>query len=335
MRLLPSPRPNIWDVNGIPLVNGTLNFFVAGTTTPKAVFLDAGGVTSLGSIVTLNSRGEATVFLNDDAKYKLIVKDSSGTIIYTIDEICGIPNIATTDSQLGALSGLTASTAELNILDGATLTTAELNILDGATVTFSELNILDGATLSTAELNLLDGVTASTAELNYVDTTAGTLTASKAVVVDSSSNIDQFKITGDLTHQGAVRNPLFEVEVTATVAQLNSGAVTVQTSSGSERYKVRDITVTNSQAAFDAGGDKGVALQDSSGTVVWTVVTSALLKSQAVTQWGTTGVPGPAIGGHVRTASTAGENIVVTYSGGTTNYASGTLHMTLLLEKTA
>ena len=80
----------------------------------------------------------------------------------------------------GSATQVTASGAELNKLSGCTSSTAELNILTGAQ-------------LDTNELNLLDGVTASTAELNYVDVTAGTLTASKALVADSNSTINTVK----------------------------------------------------------------------------------------------------------------------------------------------
>jgi hypothetical protein len=65
--------------------------------------------------------------------------------------------------------------------------------LGGVTVTATaaELNTLDGITSSTAELNILDGVTATAAEINYLDLTTGpgTAEASKALVLDSSSNI--------------------------------------------------------------------------------------------------------------------------------------------------
>ena len=44
-------------------------------------------------------------------------------------------------------------------------------------------------TATAAELNKLDNCTATTAELNYVDVTAGTATASKALVLDASKNI--------------------------------------------------------------------------------------------------------------------------------------------------
>ena len=57
-------------------------------------------------------------------------------------------------------------------------------------------------TATAAELNILDGVTSTAAELNLVDgSTAGTVVASKAVVVDSNKDIASFRnvtLTGEL-----------------------------------------------------------------------------------------------------------------------------------------
>ena len=129
-------------------------------------------------------------------------------------------------------TAVSATAAELNILDGVTATFSELNILDGVTATFSELNIIDGVTASTEDINAITNfeetvsattsevsiktgktinivdvsgleiggtaVSATAAELNYVDVTAGTATASKAVVLDGSSQIDTISISGAL-----------------------------------------------------------------------------------------------------------------------------------------
>ena len=114
--------------------------------------------------------------------------------------------ITSTAAELNILDGVTSTAAELNILDGVTSTAAELNILDGVTATAAELNIIDGVTSTTAELNILDGVTSTAAELNLVDgITAGTVTASKAVIVDSNKDLTGLRnltISGDLTVSG-------------------------------------------------------------------------------------------------------------------------------------
>ena len=106
------------------------------------------------------------------------------------------------------IGSATITEAELEILDGATVTTAELNILDGVTATASELNIMDGVTATTSELNILDGVTSTASELNLVDgITAGTVSASKAVIVDSNKDISGFRNisnTGTITASGDI-----------------------------------------------------------------------------------------------------------------------------------
>ena len=154
----------------------------------------------------------------------------------------------------GSAVQVTATAAELNKLDGATLGTAiaskatvldsnlhmnvvkttglylgasgsavqvtasaaELNKLDGCTASTTELNLIDGCTASTTELNLIDGVTATTAELNYVDVTAGSATASKAVVLDSNSHINTVKTAA--LHIGSSGS---ETQVTSSAAELN------------------------------------------------------------------------------------------------------------------
>jgi len=70
----------------------------------------------------------------------------------------------------------------------------------------------DIVTSTAAELNKLDGATVSTAQLNFNDVTAGTLTASKALVADSMSTIDTIK-TNALHLNG--------IQVTSSAAELN------------------------------------------------------------------------------------------------------------------
>jgi hypothetical protein len=96
----------------------------------------------------------------------------------------------------------------VSFLNGANLNTLKI---DGTEVTSTpaELNILDGATLSLAELNILTGVTATAAQLNFNVVTAGTLTASKALVADASSQIDIVDVTGSLKIDG---NPAIQCE---------------------------------------------------------------------------------------------------------------------------
>ena len=126
------------------------------------------------------------------------------------------------------------------------------------TSTAAELNILDGVTSTATELNLLDGVTATTDELNFVDTTAGTVAASKAVVVDANkdtSGARNITATGIIasTADGATALQLgpsghFTVEVDSSnrlVFKFN-GTVIMRLSSGGALETADNITAYQS-----------------------------------------------------------------------------------------
>jgi len=77
-----------------------------------------------------------------------------------------------------------------------TVTQSLPGITGAVTSTHTELNLLDGVTSTTGELNILDGVTADKDEINVLDgVTGGTVTASKALVVDGSSALDALTVT--------------------------------------------------------------------------------------------------------------------------------------------
>ena len=102
---------------------------------------------------------------------------------------------SSTDGQLDIVADteiqLAATTVDLN----GNLDVSGSLTLGGTTITATgaELNILDGVTSTASELNLVDGIT------------AGTVSASKAVIVGSNKDISGFRnlsITGDLTVAG-------------------------------------------------------------------------------------------------------------------------------------
>lgn len=81
-----------FDSNGDPLVNGTIEFYLSGTTTPTSIYSDSAG-TAIGTSVTLNSSGApansgtaVALFFDTDITYKIVRKDSAGNEISpTID----------------------------------------------------------------------------------------------------------------------------------------------------------------------------------------------------------------------------------------------------------
>jgi hypothetical protein len=164
------------------------------------------------NIVDTATGGVGSYDLNGDSL--ILDEDQDTTITADTDDqidiaIAGADDFRFTANTFTALSGSSVVIPDGGLTLGSTAVTstaAELNILDGVTSTAAELNILDGVTSTAAELNILDGVTSTAAELNLVDgITAGTVSASKAVIVDSNKDLTGLRnltISGDLTVSG-------------------------------------------------------------------------------------------------------------------------------------
>lgn len=125
-------------------------------------------------------------------------------------------------------------------------------------------------------------------------------------------------------------------DITCTAAALaTAGHVTIQASTGSKQYIVRDIRMNYSAAGLSGGGgDRLLVVTD--GTTVWnnTGITAALLGTPINTIWGGTGNP---LAGTVamNTASAAGVTIYAAYSGGTTDFTTGSVVISVLTQRTA
>ena len=96
----PTPKLQFFAANGTPLVGGKLYSYAAGTTTPLATYTDAGGGTANPNPVILDSRGEASVWLNTDL-YKLRLTTATDVDVWTVDNVGG--NV--TLNQLAASGG--------------------------------------------------------------------------------------------------------------------------------------------------------------------------------------------------------------------------------------
>jgi hypothetical protein len=91
-----SPGLRITDSDDNPLAGGYINFYAAGTTTPKAVYSDADLSTSLGTTVDLNSAGAPVSGGNTPVliypglgDYKIRYYDADDTLIFEFDDYPG------------------------------------------------------------------------------------------------------------------------------------------------------------------------------------------------------------------------------------------------------
>lgn len=81
------------DANGDPLSGGTIEIYVAGTSTPAASTSDKAGLIPNSWPLTLDTLGlntQGAVWLTGGSAYKFVIKDSDGVTLRTIDYIAGV-----------------------------------------------------------------------------------------------------------------------------------------------------------------------------------------------------------------------------------------------------
>ena len=149
-----------------------------GTTAPSS--LNAGELAFSGGSGTQGNMGQR-LFIGDPANSNAVTVIGGNYFSNLMDHAHG-----TTTASSVLIVDANKSTSELR--------TAALYLGTSGSDTL--------ITATAAELNILDGVTSTAAELNLVDgSTAGTVVASKAVVVDSNKDIASFRnvtLTGEL-----------------------------------------------------------------------------------------------------------------------------------------
>lgn len=212
-----------FDSAGDPLINGTLEFYLAGTTTATDAFSDNVG-TSAGTSVTLNAYGYpesggniVTLFRDQSKAFKIILKDATAATLWTMDNI---PAVASFDSASAA------KLAYITVTQAVDLDTMETDIatayqVDGtvaltADITMPATFFVNGSTTSgiTASVTQTQGQGALTSQINEVATVAtdsdtvtlpDALAGRRVTIINSSGNILQiFPATDDSIADGAV-----------------------------------------------------------------------------------------------------------------------------------
>jgi len=169
--------------NSLPISDGA----VSNGRNKFIEFTDGGDLGATAYVQLTPNDAEKTVHIRNSLSGSRSILIFQGTYNSGRDfEITNGSDVFLKFSGGGSTATVTDVYASLAVtkIDAATLAIGGTNV----TSTAAELNILDGVTATATELNKLDGVTATTTELNYVDTTAGTVVASKAVIVDSNKD---------------------------------------------------------------------------------------------------------------------------------------------------
>lgn len=130
------------------------------------------------------------------------------------------------------------------------------------------------------------------------------------------------------------QSDLIWYDVTCSAAALaTAGKVNIQVSSGTKRYKLRDVKVNYGASGLSGGGgDRLLAISDATTVYNNAGITAALLGTPINTVWGGTGNP---VAGTVaqNTSTVAGANLYFQYSGGTTDYTTGSVVISVLVQR--
>lgn len=92
--------------NGVPMVNGTVSVYLAGTTTPSNTWQDEAQTTLNTNPIVLDARGEAVIYLDPTLTYKFVLKNAGGVIQWTQDNLSSGVTGASIATSINAITKL-------------------------------------------------------------------------------------------------------------------------------------------------------------------------------------------------------------------------------------
>ena len=115
---------------GVILSGGLIYTYVAGTTTLQATYTDSGAGTANANPIVLDSSGRLTtsIWVLGGVSLKVIIKDSSGNTLATVDNISGINDIGNILLAPGPIGSTTPSTGSFTTLSVSGSTTFGGNV---------------------------------------------------------------------------------------------------------------------------------------------------------------------------------------------------------------
>lgn len=98
----PFGNTQIVDENGAPAVGWKINTYTAGSSSPLTTYTSSDGITPQSNPIILNALGFPTlgqIWLTEGLMYKFQVTDENDVVKYTVDNVSGINDTASTTSQ--------------------------------------------------------------------------------------------------------------------------------------------------------------------------------------------------------------------------------------------
>lgn len=103
------PKIQFSNSQGVPLANGSVTVYIAGSTTLATTYQDEALTAANPNPVPLDSQGCCTMFLDPDEKYKFVLKNASGVTQsgWPVDTISGAQTLTSLAPKLAQLVPLT------------------------------------------------------------------------------------------------------------------------------------------------------------------------------------------------------------------------------------
>ena len=115
-----------FDNSGVPLAGGLLYSYEAGTTTPAPTYTTIAGNIANTNPIVLDASGRPPneIWLEGGIQYKLVLKTSTGVLLWTMDNLSGLPSAGSQDYQTA-----TAGQTVFNVGFTYTVGNNSLNVL--------------------------------------------------------------------------------------------------------------------------------------------------------------------------------------------------------------
>jgi hypothetical protein len=186
------PRSVLLDADGNPISGGSVSFYDAGTTTPRAVYSDAGLTTPISQPVTADSAGRLPLIYMTTGSFKIVVADADAVTVYTADNLdSGVPaGSGALAVSAGGTGATTASGARTSLGAAAqsdldTLSSAVSSIQGQITDVGGTLGDIAGLDTITRDY-LGSGFGVVAAQDTIVNSTANVVTCSGTIPYDNS-----------------------------------------------------------------------------------------------------------------------------------------------------
>jgi hypothetical protein len=269
--------PQFFDSSGNPLNGGTLETYVAGTVSTLATYptnADAlAGTNANSTSISINASGYPSsggtvigVFLKPGKQYKFILKDSTGTTIYSLDNISNLTDtlLDGNGNEVIKLVGVASAVNEITVTNAITGTKPII------AATGDDTNVgLKIKTKGIGTLDLLDGSDNELFKTSTVANAVNEVTLANAATGNSPS----LSATGDDTNIGL------------NIKAKGTGAITVGQASGTVTVggdSSTPLTLTSSQVKLsadqpfvDSSGNEYVKVSKTASAVNEFTVTNA------------------------------------------------------------